>query len=310
MEQLPLVTVVTPVYNQEEFIEETIRSVLAQDYPRLEYIVINDGSTDRTAEIIENFSAMITIIHQRNKGQASTLNAGWGMSKGSYLTYISGDDLLYPSALSDLVKAISNETDDVVCVYPNADLIDENSKIIKSHVCREFNLPEVIVRQECPIGPGALFSKHAFETVGGWRSELILAPDREFWIRLSSVGQIKFVDKTLAGYRLHSQATSFKVTDEATSLEYIHLLDEIYQNRPVSCEVARRKQEAYGWANFLVARNLMRCGEYSASLKYYIRSCQHFPRFRSPRYVLLLFRNAVSKRVHIMLSGIRNLSKR
>ena len=104
----PIVSVITPVFNQECYVESSVMSVLEQDYPYIEYIVIDDGSTDNSLSLLKQIARRypdrLTVLSQPNRGQASTLNRGWHLASGKYLSYLSSDDLLDKSALMRLVE--------------------------------------------------------------------------------------------------------------------------------------------------------------------------------------------------------------
>ena len=110
MNTIPLVSVVTPVYNQAQYLAATMASVVAQDYPALEYIVIDDGSSDDSLivarRIAQAHPGRVTVLTQANAGQAATLNRGWSMSSGAFVGYLSSDDTLDPAAISELVSAL------------------------------------------------------------------------------------------------------------------------------------------------------------------------------------------------------------
>lgn len=121
-ESLPLVSIVTPTHNQAKYLAETIESVLSQTYPNIEYIVLDDGSTDNTQEILKKFGGRIRHERHANIGQARTLNKGWSLCKGKYIGYLSSDDLLYPNAVTELV-ALLEKDHSVVCAFPDSNLI-------------------------------------------------------------------------------------------------------------------------------------------------------------------------------------------
>lgn len=304
----PLVTIVTPTFNQAKFVAETIESVLAQTYPNIEYIVLDDGSTDDTRRVLEPYRERATIESQTNMGQARTLNKGWGMARGKYLAYLSSDDVLYPDAISKLVEALESDPSRV-CAFPDCDLIDEQSRMIKRTVCRPFDLVDLIVKQECYIGPGALFRRDAFEKVGGWKPELRLAPDREFWMRLARHGSFHFLTESLAGYRMHPRSISYSDVSEQTTMEYINVLDEFFSESDVPKEILARKDEAYGHALMILARNALRAGRIARGRHFYIQACKRYPDLRSVQYKLRLARHVVSKPARIALYRIRSLVK-
>lgn len=304
--ELPLVTIVTPTYNQAGYLAETIESVLAQDYPNIEYIVLNDGSTDNTEEVLHRYDGRLKWETQANMGQSKTLNKGWGMAAGKYLGYLSSDDVLYPSAVSELVKSLENDSG-IVCAYPDSNLIDEKSTVVKEKVCRDFDLEELIVCQECYIGPGAIFRSDAYREVGGWKTYLKLAPDREFWMRLACHGKFHFERKVLAGYRVHRDSISYKNLSEEVAREYIRVLDEYFSNDNVPTTVESRKSEAYGRAKFIVARNLFRSSSFRRGVKVYQEACNDYPPLKKPKYILQLIKNIVGKPLRVAWGKLKGL---
>ena len=174
----PKVKLVTPTFNQCDFLSNTINSVLNQTYTNIEYIVVNDGSTDQTLEVLSKFQDKVIVKSQKNIGQVLTLNNEWIDSDAKYLSYLSSDDLIDQRAIEICVNYLEAHPE-CVCVFPNADVINPHGKVIKKKVCREFVLEKIIVEQECFIGPGAIFRRDAFQKVGPWNPLLKLAPDRE-----------------------------------------------------------------------------------------------------------------------------------
>lgn len=301
----PLLTMVTPAYNQGHFLAETIESVLSQDVP-LEYLVIDDGSSDDTPQVMARYADRVRCERQQNMGQVRTLNKGWAGATGTYLAYLSSDDVLYPGALRRLVDVLESDPS-IACVFPDCDLIDDRSRVIKRNVCRPFDLAELVVLQECYIGPGAVFRRSAFEAVGGWKPHLRLAPDREFWMRLASQGRIEFVPQTLAGYRFHPRSLSYKEVSEAQSREYLQVLDEYFARPDVPQDIRSRKDEAYGQAHLVLARNRFRAGDWGRGMQLYSEACRLHPPLRHWRYKARLLRNVVSKPLRSAAATWRSL---
>ena len=117
------VKLITPTYNQCEFLSATIDSVLVQTYPNIEYVVVDDGSTDDTSKVLSEYQNALTVKSQENIGQVRTLNNEWLNSDAEFLTYLSSDDLLDPRAVEVCVDYLVSHPS-CVCVYPNSDLID------------------------------------------------------------------------------------------------------------------------------------------------------------------------------------------
>ena len=168
---LPRVTIVTPAYNQADYLSETIDSVLAQDYPNIEYIVIDDGSTDNTREVLEQYEGRIRWESQANIGQAATLNKGWEMGSGEIFGYLSSDDLLKPHAISESVSFMLKNPE-AILVYPDYDLIDATGKFIRRINTLDFDYGNMVLNLVCYPGPGALFWKRFFYIAGGWNAGL------------------------------------------------------------------------------------------------------------------------------------------
>lgn len=302
----PLVSIVTPTYNQAEYLAETIDSVLSQTYQNIEYIVIDDGSTDNTQEVLKRYDGRIRHERHANIGQAQTLNKGWSLSKGKYIGYLSSDDLLYKNAVSELVELLENNPS-LICVFPDSNLIDEFSRVAKSNVCRPFDLSDTLVRQECYIGPGAIFRKTAFDSLGGWRPDLKLAPDREFWIRISSLGKIQMCDSVLAGYRMHPDSISYKDVSEDVSREYLRVLDSYFSGENVPKNISDRKDEAYGYAYLLLARNSFRSGNVRRGIELYRVACDYCADLSGYEIKFRLVRNVLSRPVRRLISIFRQM---
>lgn len=302
----PLVTIVTPTYNQALYLTDTIESVLAQDYKNIEYIVINDGSTDNTQAILSRYNGRIRWQNQNNLGQANALNNGWSIAKGKYLSYLSSDDILYPEAIRKLVHFIK-DAPNRIAVYPNCDLIDPYSKIMKRNVAKIFNYDELVIKQECGIGPSAIFQRDAYIKYGGWLPWLKLAPDREFWMRIGLYGSIDILNEPLAGYRMHAHSISYSETRLDVSDEYLKVLDMYYSRTDIPQRLIVRKREAYAYARLILARNMLRNGDISGALNEYRTAIRLFPDLNNNAIRMMLIRTAVSKPLRKLQWKIRKL---
>ena len=304
----PLVSIVTPTYNREKYILETVDSMLAQTYQNIEYIVVDDGSTDNTLNVLEKYKGKIKVESHTNVGQVRTLNRAWQSCHGKYIGYLSSDDLLYPNAIAELVAQIEKDAS-IVCVFPDSELIDEFSQVVKKNVCRPFDLSETLITQECYIGPGAIFRKDAFDQVGGWREDLRLAPDREFWIRLCSLGRIDMCQSVLAGYRTHPDSGVVKEVTEEVGQEYLRVLDDYFKGPNIPPEILMRKNESYGYAYLLLARNSFRAGNFSRGFQLYSTACKRHAPLKGVEFKLRLIRNVISRPIRRVLSYFQALTR-
>jgi len=132
------VSVVIPVFNSERFLRESIESVFNQTWKNFEIIAIDDGSTDKSLEILQQFSDKITVLSQPNQGLAAALNAGIKKIHGKWFKWFSPDDVLYPNAIETLVNEAKKLPENTI-VYSNWDLIDEQNKRLRSFSESNYN---------------------------------------------------------------------------------------------------------------------------------------------------------------------------
>jgi len=261
MNKNPLVSIITPLYNMEMYIEKTIESVLLQDYDNIEYIVINDGSTDNAKKLLEKYQDRVNIIHQQNIGQARTLNKGWKICKGDYIGYLSADDLLKKNAISSLVDKIKDTN--YIVVYPDFDLIDANDRHIRNIETEDFNLERLAIDLVCQPGPGALFQKQIFESLGGWNENLSHVADFEFWLRAAKHGGFLRVPEILASFRIHEGSGSVKQIPKIKSNEIVEVMKEYWGD----LEESRPRSRALSSAKIISARSHAQSGRYFDALK-------------------------------------------
>ena len=153
----PLVSIVIPTYNAAEFLNESIDSVLNQDYPNIELIVLDDGSTDETQKVLKNYPKGSFYWNSHpNMGQSATLNKGWEIAKGSILSYLSADDILLPNAVKISVENLRN-LNNVVMTYCDYMLMDSGSQDIRRVVAPDFSYEKLVSEIIVQPGPGVFF---------------------------------------------------------------------------------------------------------------------------------------------------------
>jgi glycosyltransferase involved in cell wall biosynthesis len=203
------VTVVTPSYNQGAFLEETIRSVLAQDYPDVEYIVFDGGSTDGSVEIIRRYADRLAWwTSEPGVNQPASLNRSFGRATGEVLGWLNSDDTLLPGSITTVVDALESDPE-ALLLYGDAVFTDETSRMLGPLQAREFHPHEMIRRFEnYVVQPGSLFRRRALELAGPLNERAYYHFDLEFVLRLGAVGKVRRLDSTLATYRLHPGSKS------------------------------------------------------------------------------------------------------
>ncbi len=165
-DSLPLVSIVTPSYNQGAFIEETIRSVLSQDYPRIEYIVVDGGSTDGTLSILRKYGDHLTWFSEPDKGQSDAINKGFRKSHGEILAWLNSDDIYLPGAVRTAAGYLAVHPE-VAMVYGDCHMVDEQGQVVgRSIWIEDFDLMRLVEDLNYIHQPAAFFCRQAFEGVG------------------------------------------------------------------------------------------------------------------------------------------------
>ena len=243
MVDFPLVSIVTPVRNGERFIAETIESVLSQDYPRLEYFVVDGGSTDRTLEILGRFRERIHLVRGPDGGQAEALNRGLALARGEIVGWLNADDLYVPGALASVTEAFRGRPDAGV-VYGEADHIDEEGRLIDAYPVESFDAP-ALARRCFICQPAAFVRRSALTAAGGLDPQLHYALDYDLWIRLSRVTRFVKIDRRLAHSRMHPGNKTLGFRREAYE-ETMRVLRRRYGYVPY--------EWVYGYTSFLLDR--------------------------------------------------------
>jgi glycosyltransferase involved in cell wall biosynthesis len=202
---LPLVTIVTPSYNQGEYIEATIRSVLEQDYPRIEYLVIDGGSSDKTLEILGRQSSRVRWISEPDNGQGDAIRKGFGIAQGEIVAWLNSDDVYLPGAVSRAVAAL-RQSPSVPLVYGNAEFIDHAGTVLgPCEQVEPFDLGRLINDLDFIVQPATFFRREPYSAVGGLDSSLTYCLDYDLWIRMTQRGGAAFIPDVLAQVRVYPQ---------------------------------------------------------------------------------------------------------
>lgn len=211
----PLVSVVIPTYNAAEFLGETLDSVLAQTYPNLEVIVVDDGSTDATPELLRTYGERITVLRQANAGQAAARNRGARLARGEFLAFLDSDDLWDPDKIARQVYWLQRHPQ-ACATYCDHRSIDARGRTIAASAALAYPRPSgdilrALLLGPCIITPGlVLLRREAYEASGGFDEAQFMRGHEDYalWMRLATRGAFVYTPETLVSYRRHArQAT-------------------------------------------------------------------------------------------------------
>lgn len=234
-------TIITPVYNGEKYIRETIDSIInCVEEINAEIIVINDGSTDQTQKILENYGTQILLLNQVNAGEANAVNKGISSASGRFSLVVSADDPLLSKELFSTALKIFNENPSCVVVYPDWQMIDENGEVLLEKKCDEFSFKKMLGEFSCIPGPGAVFSTATAKKIRGRNPEYRFTSDYDFWLRMALHGDFIRIPRILAQWRQHPESTSIGQRGPSMAAERIAVIENYLDQHPQSKELSRQ----------------------------------------------------------------------
>ena len=249
------VSIVTPSYNQAQFLEETIESVLAQDYPEIEYVIV-DSSTDGSLEIARRYEDRLhALVAQEDAGQVAAINSGFERTSGDLMAYVNSDDTLLPGAVSEMVAELAADPA-LVMVYGDALYTDADSKRTGYLTSREWDPPAMV--RNCDnhvVQPSSMWTRAAWEHAGPFDERGYYFFDFELYLRMSALGPVKRVPRPWSTYREH--AASKSAGDQTgKARDYLRFADEFLTGDRLPVELRSYAREGRARARVAAANNL------------------------------------------------------
>ena len=288
-----LVSIVTPSYNQAPYLEQTIQSVLRQDYPRIEYIVIDGGSTDNSVEIIKKYADRLAYwVSEKDRGQAEAINKGFARANGEILAWLNSDDYYLLNTVSVAVRCFE-QNPDVVMIYGDMLAVDGDGQTINILRYKQLSLEDLLCFQI--IGqPSAFFRRSAFEKAGPLETNFHFMLDHHLWIRLAQQGRLLHIPQIWSAARYHPQAKN-RAKPIEFGREAFRVLDWAKKQPGLAEAVSGVKRRAHASVQRYNARYLLDGGQNLSALGAWFRA-------------LLLHPPTAFARLNIFASAILNLS--
>ena len=238
------ISVITPTLNQAQFIETTIKSVLEQNYPDLEYIIIDGGSTDGTIEIIRKYEKYLAYwVREKDAGQSAAINKGFRRATGEIIGWINSDDYYAPNCFWKIVR-VFEEDDAVGIVYGDDNIVDEYNRVLDVYSVQGISYKKLLHQKPDVVQPGAFYRRVYLDKVGLLDVSLHYVMDYDLWLKIGRISKIRRIPEIMASFRLHSLSK--------TTLQRENFLREMLR---VKSKYGINK---YSWKNKIILYRMMR----------------------------------------------------
>lgn len=269
---LPLISVVTPSYNQGAFIRETIESVLSQDYPNIEHWVIDGGSTDNTLDILRGYAdePRLHWISERDRGQADAVNKGWSRCRGEIFGWLNSDDTYLPGALSTLGRYLQTHPE-VDAAFGDALRVSADGTPTEISRGGPIDLQRML-DQNYVAQPTVLQRRSLVEQMGPLRIDLRFALDFDYYLRATLKHRFAYLPETIATYRMHTESKTVS-GGSAFMAEFATVTDQLFCLPELPPELLARRRSIQSDAYLRVALLALRERQTSLARRCVLRAC-------------------------------------
>lgn len=289
---MTLVSIITPSFNQAAYLEQTILSVLDQDHPYIEYIVIDGASTDTSVDVIKKYENRLAYwVSEKDNGQADAINKGFAHATGDIIAWLNSDDYYLAGTISSVVK-IFDQNSGVTLVYGNMFAVDEHGKTFNTLNYKQLTLEDLLCFQI--IGQPAVFMRRSAMESVKLDTDFHFLLDHYLWIQIAQHSQLLYVDQTWAAARYHAEAKNRAKAAEF-GRDAFRILENVEQDKNLATVLAKVNRRARASAHRVDARYLLDGGQSAASLSAWMRA-------------LFIHPPTALARMNIFVSAVLNLS--
>jgi glycosyltransferase involved in cell wall biosynthesis len=275
--QWPRISIVTPSYNQGKFIEETIRSVLLQGYPNLEYMIVDGGSTDNSLEIIKKYEKYLSYwVSEPDKGPTDAINKGWQRATGEIIAYLNSDDAYFPGALATVAEAFQ-QNPQAKAIYGKEFRINQEGLILAEYSVKEGSRLSLLNLNALPQ-PATFIKKILLDSIGGINCNFKYIFDFELCLRISRLNTIITIPNVLAVTRWHNDTITLNRRSEI-GRELVHVIKTEMTVYPDSIKPIE-KQQIFFQVNSMAMNLHLENQKYWRAFKYALVACWYAPSFR------------------------------
>lgn len=264
----PRVSIVTPSYNQGQFLEATIRSVLLQGYPNLEYIVFDGGSTDDSVEILRRYEPWLAFwVSEPDRGQSHAINKGWTKATGDVFAWLNSDDMYMPGAIGEAVQALKQHPETAL-VYGTCQYIDADGRPTVLRNPGQVDFRQLLWNLNGTLPQPTTFIRRSILEDAGFLDETLkYSMDYELWLRIAMRYPLRHVEKVWAATRMHDEAKTVARQKQIWK-QKVKILDKTVSSPDLPAHVRNEVPALYSTYYFRTASVYLSRSDLLGALKY------------------------------------------